>query len=91
MRILGTDFVVTQSAEEANNSVRHPFACFGKTVVFREISVSENIESTTGTNQLPALAEFSQIFRMQASLPDLTGTNHTSFADHFQNGIFGIV
>jgi hypothetical protein len=35
--------MVTQSAEETNNSVRHPFAGFGKTVVFREISVGKNI------------------------------------------------
>jgi hypothetical protein len=41
--ILGTDFVVTKSAKEANNSVRYPFAGFGKTVVFRDISVSERI------------------------------------------------
>jgi hypothetical protein len=40
---LGTDFVVTQSTEEANNSVRHPFAGFGKTMVFCKISVSKNI------------------------------------------------
>lgn len=30
MGILGADFVVTQSAEEANNPVRNPFAGFGK-------------------------------------------------------------
>ena len=73
MGILGVDFVVTQSAEETNNSVRHPLASFGKIVVFREISIRKNIQSATGANKLSAFAKLSQIFWVLSRTVDFKG------------------